>query len=248
MLASQGSSMLGGKVSNLSKMENTGDRIRQARKAAGLTAAELAHRVGVTKSAVLQWESGATKNVRPTNLWAVSHATGCSAEWLIYGGSHQTEDEHRTKHAAGRVETHANVSAAPEATRRIPIISWVQAGHWHEAIDLHHPGEAEEWQPTTKTVGERAFYLRVEGDSMLAPHGRGYPPGCLVLVDPDTAPDPGRRVVARHVETSEVTFKELAYDAGQYYLKPLNPQYQMIEIDSEWEVIGVVRETIVQED
>ncbi|MCG5538980.1 S24 family peptidase [Halorhodospira sp. 9622] len=172
----------------------------------------------------------------------IATVTGVRPEWLQFG----TGDREPISSSGGH--EHENVCPGPEPARAIPEISWVQAGHWHEAIDLHHPGDADHWHFTTKNVGPNAFYLRVEGDSMVAPYGRGYPPGCLILVDPDTAPDVGRRVVARHVETFDVTFKELARDAGQYYLKPLNPQYETLKIDGEWEVIGVVRETIVQED
>ena len=216
-----------------------GERVRTAREARGWSQKELGRRVGISQQAVAKLERKGQGSSRVLGLAA---ALQVSPEWLQFG----TGDRDPTS-ALGNQE-HENVCPGPEPVRAIPEISWVQAGHWHEAVDIYHPGDADHWHFTTKNVGPNAFYLRVEGDSMVAPYGRGYPPGCLILVDPDTAPDVGRRVVARHVETYEVTFKELAYDAGQYYLKPLNPQYHTLTIDSEWEVIGVVREAIVQED
>src|SRR5689334_18093764 len=45
-------------------METMGDRIRQLRKARGLTQEAFAELVGVTKSAVSQWEDGSTKNLK----------------------------------------------------------------------------------------------------------------------------------------------------------------------------------------
>ncbi|WP_201168346.1 helix-turn-helix domain-containing protein [Halorhodospira halophila] len=176
------------------------------------------------------------------DILTIATVTGVRPEWLQFG----TGDREPTSALGG--QEHENVCPGPDPVRAIPEISWVQAGHWHEAVDPLHPGEAEEWHWTHKNVDPRAFLLRVQGDSMTAPHGRSYPPGCLILVDPGASPDPGKRVVARHKETSEVTFKELAYDVGRYYLKPLNPRYDMIEIDGEWEVIGVVRQAIMEEE
>lgn len=60
-------------------------RLETARTNAGLSQAELAKRVGVTRSAVNQWESGQTKHVRPENLFAVADATGHSARWIATG-------------------------------------------------------------------------------------------------------------------------------------------------------------------
>jgi SOS-response transcriptional repressor LexA len=75
---------------------------------------------------------------------------------------------------------------------------------------------------------------------MTSPYGRSYPNGTLIYVDPDVPPQTGKRVIARHSESGDVTFKELAADAGRYYLKPLNPQYETLRTDGGWEVIGTV--------
>ncbi|EBM5549197.1 LexA family transcriptional repressor, partial [Salmonella enterica] len=39
---------------------------------------------------------------------------------------------------------------------------------------------------------------------------------------------------------NEATFKKLVMDAGRKFLKPLNPQYPMIEINGNCKIIGVV--------
>ncbi|MNR63750.1 LexA repressor [compost metagenome] len=49
-------------------------------------------------------------------------------------------------------------------------------------------------------------------------------------------------VVAKLVDADEATFKLLVADAGQLYLKPLNPAYRMIPIDERCRLIGVVVE------
>ncbi len=66
-------------------METMGDRIRSLRQARGLNQFELAKLVGVTKSAVCQWEDGSTANIKLTNFMALLRALGTDAAFLIWG-------------------------------------------------------------------------------------------------------------------------------------------------------------------
>ena len=91
-------------------------------------------------------------------------------------------------------------------------------------------------------TSDRAFWLRVVGDSMTAPSGTSIPEGALILVDPEVDPVSGRLVVAKLTDSDEVTFKRLMHDAGRSYLKPLNPAYPAIPINSHCTIVGVVTE------
>jgi len=137
---------------------------------------------------------------------------------------------------------HANVGPGPDTRGFVPLISWVQAGEWREAVDHLQPGDAEEWLPCPKPHSPHAFALRVRGNSMQSPYPgqKTYPEGTIIYVDPDMSPTPGKRVVAKIRDTGEVTFKEYSEDAGRKFLRPLNPQYPVIEIDEKVEIIGVV--------
>lgn len=61
-----------------------GDRIKSLRREAGLSAAALARELGVTRSAVGQWESGAT-GPSMTHLSRIAALTGVAFEWLATG-------------------------------------------------------------------------------------------------------------------------------------------------------------------
>ncbi|WP_460714420.1 helix-turn-helix transcriptional regulator [Lysobacter terrae] len=70
------------------------NRIRRARALAHLSQSELALQVGVTRSAVAQWESRA--NIMPStgHLSRIAVATGVQFEWLATGrGPCQLEDQ-----------------------------------------------------------------------------------------------------------------------------------------------------------
>ena len=64
-----------------------GERIRRWRLIAGITQADLAARLGVSRPAVCQWESGETEP-RQTNLEKVAEACGVSMQtfWGDIGG------------------------------------------------------------------------------------------------------------------------------------------------------------------
>lgn len=60
-------------------------RIVERRQELGLTPAHLAHAVGVSISAVLQWENGKTKNLKNEYLFALADALNVSPRWLATG-------------------------------------------------------------------------------------------------------------------------------------------------------------------
>ena len=67
-------------------MEGTlAERIRTRRAELGLNPVDLAAEVGVSVSAVLQWENGKTQNLKNEYLFAVADALNVSPRWLATG-------------------------------------------------------------------------------------------------------------------------------------------------------------------
>jgi transcriptional regulator with XRE-family HTH domain len=66
-------------------MESGAQRIRLARRHAGLSQTQLAQKVGVRRSAVSHWESAEGKNPSMTNLRSVATVTQVQFEWLATG-------------------------------------------------------------------------------------------------------------------------------------------------------------------
>jgi len=122
----------------------------------------------------------------------------------------------------------------------IPLISFVQAGDWAECIDNFAPGDAEDWLPCPSKHSPSTFAVHVKGDSMTAPHGRTYPEGCIIFVDPEQEARAGDRVIAKLTDVNEATFKVLIEDNGMTFLKPLNPQYHTMQINGNCKIVGKV--------
>lgn len=132
-----------------------------------------------------------------------------------------------------------NVGDGPALRGKVPVISWVQAGAWMEAVDNFAPGQAEEWIDTEVTVGRHTYALVVKGDSM-APD---FPEGMVLVVEPDMSADNGDFVIAKNGD-NEATFKQLVMDGGVFYLKPLNTRYPILTVGPDTQIVGVVREAL----
>lgn len=137
---------------------------------------------------------------------------------------------------------HGNVAYSGEhkGTKEFPLISWVSAGQWLEAVEPYKLEEIEEWPETTTSAGENSFWLTVKGDSMTSPVGFTVPEGMIILVDPSKEAKSGKLVVAKLINDNEATFKMYIEDAGRCFLKPLNPHYPVTEINGNCQIIGTV--------
>ena len=120
----------------------------------------------------------------------------------------------------------ANTEPGPDAKGRYPLISEVQAGMWTELCDHFQPGDAEQWLPSTKNLGECGYMLRVKGNSMEDPGGRySFPDGMVLHVNPHLTPTPNQFVIVRREATKEATFKRYVLIDGEPYLEAINPDW-----------------------
>jgi transcriptional regulator with XRE-family HTH domain len=72
-------------VSYADVMETMGERLKRLRVARGYTQPEFARLVGVTKSAISQWEDDSTKNLKLTTLARVLDVLGTDLQYLVWG-------------------------------------------------------------------------------------------------------------------------------------------------------------------
>lgn len=132
----------------------------------------------------------------------------------------------------------------PSGVRRVPVISYVQAGMWTEIVNSFQPGDANEWLVTSDTHSPNTFVLIVRGNSMEP----DFKDGDLVVIDPSVRPRPGSFVVAKNGR-EEATFKKyrprsvdvLGNDI--FELVPLNEDYPtMRSSEQAIEIIGTMVE------
>jgi len=206
------------------------ERIRELRKKHGLTQQKLGELIGVKKSSISQWEND-EHSPSGDNLALLSKVFGVSAHWLSTG--------------KGSPELSNVEPAVIPQGKRVPVLSYVQAGHWHEMCEQATAFDGNvEYVSASADIGPCGFGLWLRGDSMLPQ----FKEGDLIIVDPDESPHPGDFVVAKN-GSEEATFKKYRPrgidESGQevFELVPLNDDYPTMHSDRQHiQIIGVMVE------
>lgn len=165
------------------------DRLKAARRHAGLTQAELAQRVGITQVSISDLERG--KSQATSFIAQIAAACGVSPLWLADG--------------VGAMVDQSNVEPGPSITspfRAVKIVGTAQMGtegYWHQLDD----GDGVVDVPSSDPG---AYALRLKGDSM-APAIRS---GWIAIIEPNRRLVPGEYVMIR-LHDDESMLKELLY-------------------------------------
>lgn len=209
-----------------------GQIIKNARKAKKLSQEQLANQVDYDTGNLSRLERG-LQSTTPEKLKRIMEVLGIKLT--------QADQGMDSPQDSGM----SNVQMALQPSRgskEYPLISWVIAGEWAESCDSFHPGDAETWLASTENAGANGFWLDVRGDSMTCAGNPNFPEGSRILVQPEADLISGKYYVVK-LESGESTFKQYIEDAGNKYLRPLNPSYRTIQIEGPFKVIGRVIDT-----
>lgn len=200
-----------------------------------MTQDELALLVGVSRVSISQWERGDTSPKGP-NFLKLAKTLGVAPESLLLGEN----DDVGSSRGFNNVEP----AVIPQGSR-VPILSYVQAGHWRGMCEQATSFDGNvEYVAASVDIGPCGFGLWLRGNSMTP----FFNEGDLVIVDPDEQPRPGDYVVAKN-GGEEATFKKYRPrgidENGQevFELVPLNDDYPTMHSDRQHiEIIGVMVE------
>lgn len=219
-----------------------GKRIREKRKAAGLTQTQVADYFGIRAPSVSEWENKGSPS--KDKLVPLARLLKTSVSYLLTGKETQVPMEAMQDIIWPNQAYDENVSPGLMGSRPIPVISAVQAGQLKDMENPYSPGDGYSIEYTDQKLSRWAFALEVEGVSM-APV---FQPGDRIIVDPDMAPQPGDYVIARN-GSDQATFKKYrprGMDTNGemiFELVPLNDDYPTMRSDIDHLiVIGVVTE------
>lgn len=188
--------------------------VRSARTKAKMTQEQLSDAIGCTKANISAWENG-RHEPSFSQITAISVLTNTP------------------------IPFDRNVTAGPNIGGEVPVISWVQAGNWQSVVDNYQPGFADEHVTATVQVNRHTYALRVHGDSMEP----DFKEGDILIVEPEAEPFHGCYAIVKNGE-NEATFKKLIKDGGDWYLKPLNPDYPVKPLRDDMRIVGIVRQRV----
>lgn len=222
-------------------------RLKKLRETVGLNQSEVARALGIKPQAVQKWESGLTAPRRP-KLKSLASTLSTSASDLIRGTEMEEfpESAQRKNEESARVSTLRSSGAGIPHIRNgfIPLISWVQAVEWGQAMSNFKAGDAEDWIRCPFDHGPGAFILEVSGEGNYDPSGaKSYAPGEFIAVDPGRVPVNRSMVLLRIDHEERATLKQLLMDEGGTRLvKSLNPNWpgRVTPLPDGSRIIGVV--------
>ncbi len=207
------------------------DLVKARLKELDITQEQLSERLGITQGAIGHW----LNKRREPSLEQISQILS-----VLKLDTLALHSDGTLEYPDDSIANVTKLDIQPSYQKSFPVLSSVQAGQWHEAIEPYSIEEISEWYPTTERCSERCFWLTVQGDSMTSPTGVSFPEGTMVLVDTEVDAENGKLVVAKLTDVNEATFKKFIVDTGQKYLKALNPAFPIIPINGNCKIIGVV--------
>lgn len=218
-----------------------GNRLRSRRKMFGYTLKVIAEHVGVKQPTVSQWEADLMVP-RGESLKKLEDILKTNSDWILHGKGNP-----EARYVLVQPDSQ-EFKAISLSTKRIPVISWVQAGVWSDTGCDDPAMTCTEWMETSSGVSEHAFALIVRGDSMTnSSNHRSIQDGAKVVVEPIFDPEQlNRKIVVAMLEgSSEATIKEFIQDGPVKFLKPLNPAYPSMQVNGNCRIVGVVKQIVV---
>lgn len=186
-----------------------GERIKQRRKALGLSVDAIAEKIGVNRATIYRYESDEIKNMGTETLVPLAKVLHTTPAWLMGW----TEDDG----PRSKVQPVPLSQSVPEAGMRIPVFGTVRAGIPLDAItDIL---DYEEIPQEMAAQGEY-FGLRVKGDSMLPDIREGD----IVIVRQQPDVENGDTAIVL-INGDEATVKRVMKSSSALTLIPANSQY-----------------------
>lgn len=199
------------------KYKEFGKRLRAALERVGRfgTNKEIGKFFGVSGAAANYWLNG-DKQPSPDTLIQIAKKLGVTTDWLLTGEIVANMDNLQNFESLG--------IPSLSKTGKVPLISYDQAGDWCDVEDPYALNDAEKWLDSVIDHSDKAFCLRIKGDSMYDHTPRGYPDGCIAQFDPTIQPRHKDDVIVRTPD-DKTTFKQLHITPDGNFLVALNPDH-----------------------
>ena len=218
---------------NVDKLDGWQDRVKARLKELGMTQDALAKKIGVTRSAITHYLAG--RRAPSLNQFVeLAKALETSPGWLQYGEVKTIDFE--AKELRDKFLS---------CFHKVPILTWKQISELKDITTIH-PNEIFAWVPHFYSDEPNSFALVISNDAMTASLGqnKSFHAGEIIILESKIIPENGDFVVAILTNSNAAIFRQYVVDGGIQYLKPLNPQYPISQIDEQTIICGVHTHTL----
>ena len=228
-------------------MNTLSERIRWLMQQFNLSQTGLARIAGVKQPSVANWVNGRTKFLKSEPAIKICQELPVAMDWLVNGNGEPLVTDHRSQ-----PKVPSNVEPVRSHMKRIPVLSYVQAGAPTGVGQIQARQTALDsgdfiW--IDEELPDECFALKVTGASMEPVFSEDD----VIIIDPTLSPNPGDFVVAtrlsKKTDEVETTFKKYrprgydTYGNEVFELIPLNVDYPTYNSGiEELKVIGVLVE------
>lgn len=201
-----------------------GKRLKELRHQRGLTLEQVGDIIGVSKSTILKYEKGETRNMKRSHIEKLAVYFGVSPTYLM--GMEDLETPATIKSTTGLIKIFDGIPAGAPAFLDDEIVGY---------------------QPTLLPRPEDYAGIIVHGDSMI---NAGIVDGCTVVIKKQDCADDGQ-IVACRVNNEEVTLKRFRQQGETVLLMPENASYSPLIVPvSDFEngsaqILGVLVQIII---
>jgi transcriptional regulator with XRE-family HTH domain len=204
-------------------LQTVGALIRDARVKKGMSKAELARRVGVTRGAVWEWERD---NCFPhrDNARSIAEILGVPLNALL-----------------GALDSSSSLKFVTEGLpkRRVPLFSHSQIKSATRGEAVGRTAGSEQFSDLFCEASDRAYALVVQGEDM-SPR---FMPGDIIVVDPTLKPADNDYVIFDESEEGEVFLRQYRARGEHFDLVALHPDHLTISTGKDRpapRILGVV--------
>lgn len=209
---------------------NLSERFKQARLKAGLTQDDIAQAANISQPAIKKIESGETKN--PSRIIPIAKILNVTAEWLLYGSESLQQPA-----PSDNVKSYRYPQVSE--TIKIPVIKMDSLLKYRDR-DLKMD-EVKEYIYLHDRSLSNCVSVVVDNDEMTSSDfENSFRRGEYLLIDFNCNHKINDFVIANLKNSGDIIFKQFIKHADKYYLKSLNPQYPLVEINDNIEIIGVI--------
>lgn len=125
-----------------------------------------------------------------------------------------------------------SLSGISLCARRLPLITWEEAVSWPN-IDKENFSLLD----IQNKYGENAYALKVEEEGW-----EGFARDSFLIIDPIVPAEHRDFVIVHKIGQKNSSLKQILYDEGQSYLKPVMTGYKLTECTDQHKILGVVME------
>lgn len=179
---------------------------------------ELARQIHISQPVLHRLASGITYNPQIETLIPIAHFFGVTLDQLV-GNTPLPYSK----------DTHTPA----QQWANVPLLKLDQVLNW---LDHDLSTKPTKFVSTDSPVNKKSYAVRLN-DSTMQPR---FTEGTVLIINPEYPPEDQDFVIAQANDEKIATFKQLLTDGENLYLKPLNPDFPIVQMTKDHRILGTM--------